>query len=1008
MNQPKLARRLRSSCVSTACLLSFLTLSLLPGFSRPAGAEADRDFASYVDPFIGTDAHGHTYPGATLPFGMVQLSPDTRLEGWDGCSGYHYSDTVVYGFSHTHLSGTGVSDYGDVLLMPSVGEIQLDNGAKGGPDTGYASRFEKRSERAEAGYYAVRLADPGIDVELTTTERTGFHRYGLPADQAAHVVVDLRHRDQVLEADMRITGEREIEGMRRSTAWAVDQVVYFVARFSRPFDADGFVGPDGQRHREMSGEQAVGALTFSPGDELLVQVGISAVDIDGARANLEAELGAGQSMQWDFDAVRAEARATWNESLAKIQVQGGSEDDKEIFYTGIYHSLLAPNLFSDVDGRYRGMDRQVHRAEGRRHYTVFSLWDTFRATHPLYNLIERERSREFVETFLAMFQEGGRLPVWELAGNETECMIGYHSVSVMAEADMKGIPFDREAALGAMVHSAELDHFGLEAYKRQGFIGSEDEGESVSKTLEYAYDDFCIARLAGALGKQDLESHFLKRSQGWRHLLDPETGFMRPKRNQRFVTPFDPARVDNHYTEANSWQYSLFVPHDTDGLITALGGDAPFEARLDGLFTAESETTGRHQVDITGLIGQYAHGNEPSHHMAWLYHHIGRPDKSADRVREITSTLYSTAPDGLSGNEDCGQMSSWYVFAAMGLYPVNPCVPEYVIAPPIFDAVSLDLDTSRFTIRRQGQGRYVASAELGGEPLERSYLTHDELMSQKELVLHLSNTPSDWGRAPEARPASAIRFDEPAQAGLKVPAAPYAVAESDVFRGSQTVELKGPSGARIHVAVGDGDFALYESPLVLDESTELRFFAELGGNRSPTVESSFHRIPHDWKVSLTHEPNASYTAGGADALIDGLEGIENWRTGRWQGYQYSDFEATVDLGEVQTLESVGARFLQDVKSWIWMPDHLAISVATEPDGPFQEVARLTHAVPDGEDGRTVGESLIRELVAKTPLGTSGRYLRFFAKNKGPIPKWHPGHGDRTFIFVDELLIELAD
>lgn len=997
MNQPKLARRFRSSCVSAACFLLAL----------PAAAAPERDLASYVDPFIGTGGHGHTYPGATLPFGMVQLSPDTRLDGWDGCSGYHFTDEVVYGFSHTHLSGTGVSDYGDVLLMPSHGEIQLENGAEAGPDSGYASRFDKGTERAEPGYYAVRLADPGIAVELTATERTGFHRYRFEQrDAPSHLVVDLRHRDRLLDASLEVVGDREIAGFRRSTAWATDQIVYFVARFSRPFDGAGFVGPDGAAHTKRTDDEAFGALRFAPGEELLVQVGISAVDIGGARANLEAELGRDDDTTWDFDAVRAQARRIWNESLAKIRVQGDDDVQKEIFYTGIYHSQIAPNLFSDVDGRYRGMDRQIHRAEGRRHYTVFSLWDTFRATHPLYNLIERDRSREFVETFLAMFREGGRLPVWELAGNETECMIGYHSVSVLAEADMKGIPFDREAALSAMQHSAELDHFGLEAYKRQGFIGSEDEGESVSKTLEYAYDDFCIARLAASLGQGDVEARFLQRSQGWRHLLDPETGFMRPKRNQRFVAPFDPARVDNNFTEANSWQYSLFVPHDIDGLIAALGGDVAFEKRLDALFSAPTETTGRHQVDITGLIGQYAHGNEPSHHMAWLYHHIGRPDRSADRVREILNTLYSPEPDGLSGNEDCGQMSSWYVFAAMGLYPVNPCTPEYVVVPPIFEHVELDLGDRTFSIRTEGQGAYVQGATIGGKPLRRSFITHDEIMGAGELVLRLGDEPSDWGRAPEERPVSPIDWQDPDMGPHRVPAAPFAVAETDVFRGAQTVRLEGPSGSTVHVSVDGGPFAPVDGPLQLDDSATLRFFAELDGAHSPTVESSFHRIPHDWTVVLTHEPNASYTAGGAVALVDGLRGQENWRTGGWQGYQYSDFEATVDLGEPQRLQRIGAGFLQDVKSWIWMPAEVVISVADEADGPFREVARLGHRIPDGEDGRTVGESLIQNLRSEALEDVSGRYVRIFAKNKGAIPAWHPGFGDRCFIFVDEILIEL--
>jgi len=963
-------------------------------------AFAAKSPADHVDPFIGTGAHGHTYPGATLPFGMVQVSPDTRLEGWDGCSGYHFTDDVVYGFSHTHLSGTGIGDYGDVLLMPVTGEPKLGNGYVDGPDSGYASRFDKKTERAEAGWYAVELADYDVAVDLTATERAGLHRYRFPPGLPAHVIVDLAHRDTVLEATLRVVGDREIEGSRRSTGWADDQVVHFVARFSRPFDQAVLALDDRSLPdvREASGSNVKGILSFGEvGDELLIKVGISAVDIDGARRNLDAEL-----PEWDFDAVRATARDRWNEVLGKIAIDGGTDAQRTIFYTALYHSLLAPNLYSDVDGRYRGMDHAIHRAENRRHYTVFSLWDTFRATHPLYTLIEAERVREFVETFLAHYRQGGRLPVWELAANETDTMIGYHSISVIADAWVKGIRgFDEALALEAMVASATLDHFGLEAYRRQGFIGSEDDGESVSKTLEYAYDDWCIARMADEMGEDAIADEFYARSQGWKHLLDPETGFMRPRRNQRWLDPFDPRRVDNNFTEANSWQYSFFVPHDVEGLIAASGGDDRFVERLDDLFTADSATTGRTQADITGLIGQYAHGNEPSHHMAWLYHYAGRPDRSAERVAEILDTLYAATPEGLSGNEDCGQMSSWYVFGAMGLYPVSPGSDEYVIGVPLFDRVTLVVGEGRtFSIRAKGAGKgkpYVTAAKLNGEPLTRSYLLHEEIVRGGTLVLTLGPEPSPtWGRSREHRPNSRVESQP-------VLPAPFLRSDSDLFRDSLTVELGcADSEATLRYAVDpdapEATWRVYGEPITLRESTRLRFVAERDGRRSPVVESYLHHIPNDWAIDVRSIPNPQYTAGGPHALIDGLRGDANWRTGGWQGYQYVDFEATVDLGSERTLRRLGASFLQDAKSWIWMPSEVVLSVSSDGD-EFHEVARLTGDVVADAYG-----NILRDWVAQVE-GTEARYVRVFARNFGTIPDWHPGRGDGAFIFIDEILVD---
>jgi len=929
------------------------------------------DVTRFVDPFIGTGGHGHTFPGPTLPFGMVQLGPDTRLEGWDACSGYHHDDTSVYGFSHTHLSGTGIPDYADVLFMPIAGAPRL---------VGYASRFDKATERAEAGYYAVELLDSGIRVELTVTERAGFHRYRFPPGTPAHVIVDLAHRDPVLESALRVTGEREIEGTRRSSSWAKDQVVHFVARFSRPFESARVTDDTARK----------GALSFGDGGgELLIKVGLSAVDVEGARRNLDAEIPG-----WDFDAVRDAARARWNEALSRIEVEGGSTAERTVFYTALYHALLAPNVYSDVDGRYRGRDGRIHQAEGRRQYTVFSLWDTFRAAHPLLVLLEPERTREFVETMLAQYREGGRLPVWELAANETDTMIGYHAVPVIADAWRKGIRgFDPSAALEAMVASATRD-------RRPEFLDGQEQAESVSKTLEYAYDDACIAGMAAALGREELAQEFYRRSQAWRHLLDPETGLFRPRVGQRWLDPFDPRRVDLHYTEANAWQYAFFVPHDVLGLIEALGGGDPFVERLDALFAADSRMTGRDQADITGLIGQYAHGNEPSHHVAWLYSYAGRPDRAAERVRAIRETLYHASPDGLAGNEDCGQMSAWYVFAALGLYPASPGTDEYVVVPPVFERATLHLPTGRsFTVRaeRARGDAYITAARLNGRPSARSFLRHDDITSGGELRLQLGSTPdTTWGRAPADRPSSRVP-------GERVVPAPFVRSGPERFRGEARVELAtAEPGATIRwsrdAEAPAESFTPYTAPIELRDSACVRFLAERDGRRSPIVEAYFHRIPNDWTVTLGTRPNPQYTAGGADALVDGLRGSAEWRTGRWQGYQYADLAATVDLGAPRAVRRAGAGFLQDVRSWIWMPVEVDVSVSLDGER-FREVGRIRHDLAP-----TAQDVVIRDLTA-TFEPVEVRYVRIHATNFGTIPDWHPGRGDGAFLFVDEMLIE---
>ena len=554
---------------------------IICAFSFLSTLAQTKDYTQYVYPFIGTGGHGHTFPGATVPFGMVQLSPDTRLDNWDGSSGYHYSDNVIYGFSHTHLSGTGIPDYCDVLLMPTVGEVNFDD---------FKSTFSHQNETATAGYYSVKM-DNGVTAELTATGRVGFHRYTFPNSDKANIVLDLKWRDQVLDSELKIVGKTRVEGYRRSSSWAKDQIVYFVAEFSKEFEnytepvppkTFGTVRTD---VFQFKGKQVKTFLRFktSANEQILVKVAVSPVSIEGARKNLEAEI-----PDWNFEKVRSDAKKAWNKELSQIEVSGGSDAQMTTFYSALYHTKIQPNVFNDADGNYLGLDKKIHNLNEenpkskiqnpKSNYTVFSLWDTFRAAHPLYTIIDQKRTADYINTFIRQYEQGERLPVWELAGNETDCMIGYHAVSVIADAMAKNIKgFDYEKAFEAAKHSAELNHFGLEAYKKRGYISMEDEQESVSKTLEYAYDDFCIAQMARIMALRSMSglpsiyftdyANYIKRAQNYKNLYDEQTGFMRPKQNGNWISPFQPNEVTFNYTEGNSWVYSFFVPQDVSGLI---------------------------------------------------------------------------------------------------------------------------------------------------------------------------------------------------------------------------------------------------------------------------------------------------------------------------------------------------------------------------------------------------------------------------------------------------------
>ena len=746
-------------------------LLLASGIGLFSCAEQDlpKEYTDSVNVFIGTGGHGHTFPGATLPHGMVQLSPDTRLLGWDACSGYYYDDTSIMGFTHTHLSGTGIGDYGDILFMPVVGEKPLIAGTAENPDEGYRSRFSHEQESARPGYYQVLLQDDSINVELTATLRAGLHRYTYPKASDARLIVDMEptiHGHQHPVTQIRVVNDSTIAGMKYTVGWAKRHYVYFYAVFSSPFDYKLYSGTEYQSDSTsvtVNTAKAVMSFRNLPADgRVLAKVGISSVDEEGARLNVEAEI-----PNWDFEGVMKQANTVWNEALGKIDIETSDNDSRTVFYTSLYHAFIQPSLASDVDGRYRTMGHEIKQDASYTNYTVFSLWDTFRAAHPLYTIVTPEQNQAFIRSLLRKYDEGGILPKWELASNETGTMIGYHAVSVIADAMMKKqCDFDVKKALEACIRSSVYDTTGVTPmmdrqilngklmpvsikYKNElGYIPCDKVGGSVSQGLEFAYNDWLIAQMMKEHNRKDLYDKYMELSRNYRNYFDPETKLMRGRLSDgSWITPFDPASVQrpSNYVEGNAWQWAWFVPQDVEGLMELVGGRKSFEAHLDTLFTTSSELTGdpNAAADVTGMIGQYAHGNEPSHHIPYLYNYAGAPRKTQALVDHILRTLYHNDPNGLSGNEDVGQMSAWYALSAMGFYSFCPGRPVYEIGRPIFDKVTIHLSNGKdFVIQAKNnsvENKYIRSMKLNGEDLAEPRFSHFDLMKGGELIFEMEN-----------------------------------------------------------------------------------------------------------------------------------------------------------------------------------------------------------------------------------------------------------------------------
>lgn len=920
-----------------------------------------QNYQQYVNPFIGTGGHGHTYPGATVPFGMVQLSPDTRIDGsWDGCSGYHYTDNVIYGFSHTHLNGTGCSDFGDIMLMPTMGEPSFD-------PKEYSSIFSHANEKASAGFYSVKLDKHNIDVRLTTSTRVGFHEYTFNKAGQANIILDLNHRDKLLEGEVRIIDEKRIWVKRRSEAWARDQYVFALIEFEKPFGINK-VKCNGEKGRRFNGTEL--ALSFSrkveKGEKLKVKVTLSPTGYEGA------ELNASEIKDWDFNKVKKAAEQLWDKELSKIEISESNNDKLTIFYTALYHTMVQPNIAQDIDGKYRERDNKVHEGEGFDYYTVFSLWDTFRAAHPLYTLIDKKRTADFINTFLKQYEQGGRLPVWELASNETDCMIGYHSVSVMADAMAKGIKgFDYEKAFEAAKHSAMLDHLGLDAYKKQGFISIDDEHESVSKTLEYGYDDWCIAQMAQILNKKEDYEYFMKRSQSWKNVFDWNIGFMRPKKNGGWDKPFDPREINNNYTEGNSWQYSFFVPQDIPGMIDAYGGSEKFEAKLDEMFNSESKTTGREQVDVTGLIGQYAHGNEPSHHMAYLYNYVGKPEKTTEKVHYILDNFYKNAPDGLIGNEDCGQMSAWYVLSSMGIYQVTPGRLEWSTTKPNFKSIKVHLNDKVDYIDDERSGNYLSQFGLD-EYLKKPHYEQNQPIIPVPVIE--ANSKSFKNNLEVT-----ISYDK-----------------LDFVRDQKHLKAY----YRIIKDNNSEPFVEYSKPFLISESAKIEAYLQPDFMEpSNTISATFFKKPNNYTIDIKSKYNPQYHAGGNDGLLDGIFGTTNWRKGDWQGYQSQDFEAVVDLQEIKEISYLSSNYLQDSRSWILMPTKVDYYVSTD-NVNFTKIGTIENTIDAKET-----ENIIKDFSLSLVKPMNMRYVKVIAKNYGKLPEWHQGFGGDAFIFIDEIIIK---
>jgi len=953
----------------------------------------------YVNPFIGTGGTGHTFPGATTPFAMVQLSPDTRIDGsWEGCSGYHYNDSIIYGFSHTHLSGTGCSDYGDIAFMPYFSKTESFDYVK---NNLLQAKFSHKNEKASAGYYSVILDDVPIKVELTATTRTGFQRYTFNEDGYGYIVLNLKHRDELLEGKIDwITMDTitSFHGIRRSKTWAKNQELYFGCHLEkRPNNI--FEIKEGDNLTKLIVQYKV-----KKGEVIQIKTGLSSVDGNAALNNMYNEI-----PSWNFNKVKQQAQESWEKELKKIEVQDAKQPSKTnklidqltTFYTAMYHCMIHPSIMNDVDGRYKGRDGKIHTAEGFNYYTVFSLWDTHRALLPLLNIIDKKRSHDFVITFLKQYEQSGRLPMWELWNNETDCMIGFHSVSVILDAYRKQvITKDELKQLWTAVKAEAMSNrFGLDKFREKGYLSVEDESESVSKTAEYSYDMWCVGEIAKELDYRNDEIFFLKYKNAWQELYNTEIGFIQPRKNGNWLQNFNPYEVNNNYTEANAWQYSFYHPQ------YSLQNDK----MLDSLFIVKHQTEGRTQADITGLIGQYAHGNEPSHNYIYLLNNENR----IKYLQFVYDNFYSNKPDGLIGNEDCGQMSAWYVMSALGFYQTCPGFQSYKIGLPVFQKTKVI-----------GFGNSILSMEKSvlNQPQKNKYLLYNKkafrydtmnlLNDELPLKVLFNNSPTIYINNKNGRKIKTPEIqtdDSYIQSPLIIPST------VKPFYDSCSIEIKHSNfkANSVYYAINNSNFEKYISPFFIYNSATIKAFCVEGNLKSNITTAHFYKRPHNYSIQLNCKYNKQYTADGDDGIIDGQYGDMDWKKGGWQGYQSQDFEAIIDMKEKKEFAEISANFLQDTRSWILFPTKVEFYTSDD-NINFKLVQTDSNYIP-ANDYNVQTQKFVsfyedRSLKIEPPTTKrermrSARYIKVKAYNYGKLPEWHAGKGDDAFIFIDEIEIK---
>lgn len=965
--------------------------------------------AEMVNPFVGTDDHGHTYPGATAPFGMIQLSPDSRKDGWDGCSGYHFSDSVLFGFSHTHLSGTGCLDYGDFLFIPTTKSWKSDD---------FSLKFSHKNEYACAGYYKITtFNEDSITTELTSTTRCGYHKYTFPTNnKEMTIIIDLKHRTFLLDCDIKILNDSTIVGYRRSKAWNEDRKIYFAANFSKKIVRNYYDEKD---------KRLFISFGFSKENDNIVQakVSLSSVNEQGAKRNLDNESAK------NFFQAKQQSKDLWEKALSVIEVEGGTLENRRTFYTCLYHCMISPNIYSDVDKSYRGMDNKIYKSEDYDRYTVFSLWDTYRSLNPLLAIIDRKRSLDFAKTFLDIYKQSGELPMWELSSQETHCMIGIHGISVLADLYNKGIKADENLTLEAMINNAsskrkienitnnyktkDFHLYGLDFFDKQGYISAENEHESVSKTVEYCYNMYCVAMIAKSLGNESLYNEFIAKSQYYENLFNPKNTFIQPKENGRFLPNFDPKQIDINYTEGNGWQYTFYVPQDMNTLIDLMGGDKAFCKKLDDCFSSKDKTTGRNQADVTGLIGQYAHGNEPSQHMAFLYSYAGQAYKTQKLVRTIMQTLYSDKPNGVCGNDDCGQMSAWFVINCLGFYPVCPVSNEYVIGSPFFDKVTVHLENGKQFIINSKQGTntpYVHSVELNGKNYTKTFITYQDIINGGELNFTMSEKPNkSYGKKPENRPYNKIKdnqinispFLDYKGTGTFTDSLSVTLHSidkknyTDIDLRSDYIDTNNQKDA--HKVIVDFIISKKDGEKVTIDKTEKLIMLTDEGRRNREIECNFYKIPKNRKITVLSKYSPQYTAGGDDALIDQKRGSNNWKLGCWQGYWGENVEVIIDLGQEQEVNQIAGNFIQDEKAWIFMPTKVEYYISNN-NIEYHLFETVVNKVDERE------ENVVTQLYSTTkPVKT--RFIKMIAFNRMTNPSWHLSPGERSWLFTDEIEIK---